>query len=218
MSRWTGARAASEALKAETYRYLAKVKPYDNSDRSERLNAQLDVIQSRVRDLLADQALVTPDNRSLPQVRTFGDYLTKRAQQQADWHRNKVVEHANSARRLRLCQLIATVIGVILASIGGILPELHLASWTAAATTIAAAITAHLAATQHQRIAASYAATADQLDRLISAIDPATADADSQAHFVAGVEQVLAAQNNGWVDQFSASMKTVSNNSVILSD
>lgn len=213
MSRWTGARAASEALKAETYRYLAKVKPYDDSDRSERLETQLDVIQSRVRDLLVDQALFAPDNRPLPQVRTFADYLTKRAQQQADWHRNKVVEHANLARRLRLCQLVATVIGAVLASIGGILPGLHLASWTAAATTIAAAITAHLTASQHQRIAASYAATADQLDRLISTIDPATAGADSQANFVAGVEQVLAAQNNGWVDQLSAGNKPVSTSS-----
>ena len=36
-SRWTGARAASEALKAETYRYLAGVKPYAGADRDEHL-------------------------------------------------------------------------------------------------------------------------------------------------------------------------------------
>ena len=45
--RWTGARAASEALKAETYRYLTRVQPYNGADRSDRLSAQFDAIQAR---------------------------------------------------------------------------------------------------------------------------------------------------------------------------
>jgi hypothetical protein len=203
VSRWTGSRAASEALKTETYRYLARVKPYDNSNRAERLKTQLDAIQSRVRILLVDQELVTPDSRPLPRVRTFGDYLIARAQQQADWHRNKAVEHANRARQFRIYQLIATIVGAILASAGGVLPGSYLASWTAAATTIAAAIGTHLTADQHKQIAASYTATAGQLDRLIAAIDPATASPERQARFVTDVEQVLAAQNNGWVELLS---------------
>jgi conflict system pore-forming effector with SLATT domain len=62
---------------------------------------------------------------------------------------------------------------------------------------------AHLAATQHQRIAATYAATADQLERLIAGIDPATATPRQQAQLVADVERVLAAQNQGWTDLLS---------------
>jgi SMODS and SLOG-associating 2TM effector domain 1/Protein of unknown function (DUF4231) len=206
LSRWTDARAASEASKAETYRYLAGVKPYANPDRSERLKTQLDAIQSRAQVLRVDQQLVTPDDRPLPPVRTFGGYLTARAQQQADWHRNKITEHARKARQLRLCQLIATAAGAILAGVGAIVPGSHLAAWTAAATTIAAAIATHLAATQHQRIAASYAATADQLDRLIAAIDPTTDSPDRQARFVADVEQVLAAQNDGWMELLNTNL------------
>ena len=78
----------------------------------------------------------------------------------------------------------------------------------AAATTIAAAFGTHLAARQHQRIAASYAATADQLERLIVGVDVKTASADRQAQFVADVERVLAAQNEGWVDLLSTATKT----------
>jgi len=80
------------------------------------------------------------------------------------------------------------------------LPGSHLSAWTAAATTVAAAIATHLAATHHERIAASYAATADQLDRLIADVDPATTDPDRQAQFVAEAERILAAQNEGWTD------------------
>ncbi len=201
--RWTGARAASEALKAEAYRYLTRVQPYDGADRSDRLGAQLDAIQTRGQKLLVDQQLVPPDNRPLPGVSTFGGYLTARAQQQATWHRDKIGEHLRKARTLRLWQLAATGAGVVLAAVAGVLPGSHLAAWTAAATTIAAAIGAHLAAGQHQRIAASYASTADQLDRLIAEVDPVGAGPDRQAQFVADVERVLAAQNSGWTDLFN---------------
>ena len=46
-----GARAASEALKAETYRYLTGVQPYAGVSRTEQLQAQLDVVQDRAREL-----------------------------------------------------------------------------------------------------------------------------------------------------------------------
>jgi SMODS and SLOG-associating 2TM effector domain 1/Protein of unknown function (DUF4231) len=200
---WTGARAASEALKAETFRYLSRVKPYDGAERTERLNAQLDAIQGRGQAWLVDQQQIASDDRPLPAVSTFAEYLTKRALEQADWHRKRIAEHMRKARNLRICQLAATGAGVVLAAIAGVLPGSHLAAWTAAATTIAAAFATYLAAEQHQRIAASYASTTDQLDRLIADVDPATADPDRQARFVLDVEQVLAAQNSGWMDVLS---------------
>ena len=56
-SAWPGARAASEALKAETYRYLIGVKPYAGPDRAERLQAQLNTVQTRSKELLVRQQL-----------------------------------------------------------------------------------------------------------------------------------------------------------------
>jgi conflict system pore-forming effector with SLATT domain/uncharacterized protein DUF4231/tetratricopeptide repeat protein len=202
-ARWTGARAASEALKAETYRYLTRVTPYDGADRTEQLKAQLAAIQTRGQAWLVEEQQFAPDDRPLPQMSTVGGYLTARAQHQADWHRTSSAEHARKARTLHIWQLGATMAGAVLAAVGGVLPQTHLAAWTAAATTIATAFATHLAAAQHQRIGASYAATADQLDRLIAGIDPATAGPDRQAQFVADVERVLAAQNDGWTDLLS---------------
>jgi hypothetical protein len=199
--RWTQARGASETLKAEVYRYLSGVAPYSGTDRAQVLRAQLGVVQARVpQELLVEQQLAPSEDRPLPRVRTFDDYVTERAQNQMTWHRNKIAEHEAQAKVFRSWQLAATLVGVVLSAISGFVPEWRLTTWTAAATTIAAAFGAHLAATQHQRIAASYASTADQLERLIPGIDPSTATQDEQAQFVADVERMLAAQNQGWTD------------------
>jgi SMODS and SLOG-associating 2TM effector domain 1/Protein of unknown function (DUF4231)/Tetratricopeptide Repeats-Sensor len=208
MSRWTGARAASEALKAETCRYLAGVQPYAGPDRDKRLQTQLDTVQTRAKDLLVEEQLATPGDGKLPPVDTFERYMENRAQEQATWHRSKVEEHRKKAQVLRFCQLAATAAGAVLAAIAGALPGAHLAAWTAAATTLAAAFATHVAATQHERIAASYAATADQLERLVVGVDAKKASTDRQAQFVVDVERVLAVQNNGWVDLLSTSVKT----------
>jgi hypothetical protein len=207
-SRWTDARAASEALKAETYRYLIRVKPYADPDRAERLRAQLEAIQTRVQRLLLDQQLAAADADDLPMVRTFERYVEERAQKQATWHMKRAEQQRGKARRLRFFQLAATAAGAVLAAIAGILPGAHLAAWTAAATTVAAAFATHLAATQYQRLATSYAATADQLRRLIVGVDAKTASADQRTQFVADVERVLATQNDGWVDLLSTVAET----------
>jgi hypothetical protein len=202
-ARWMHARAASEALKAETYRYLMRVAPYAQADRTQVLQAHLHVVRTRAAALLADQQDAPADDRPLPTLHTVQEYVTARAHGQATWHRNRSAEHARQARRMRFLQLLATGVGVVLAAVTGFVPSWRLSTWTAAATTIAVAFGAHLAATQHQGIAAAYAATADQLETLVAGFDPATATPGQQAQFVADVERVLAAQNQGWMDLLS---------------
>lgn len=202
-TRWTRARAASEALKAEVYRYLVRVPPYAGIDRAQALLAQLDLVQARAEAQLVDQQTRSADDPPAPSLRTFAEYLAERAQDQANWHRMKSAEHKRQARTLRIWQLVATCIGVILSAVAGFVPSWRLSTWTAAVTTIAAAVGAHLAATQHQRIAATYAATTDQIERLIAGIDPDTATPEQQGQFVADVERILLAQKEGWFDLIS---------------
>src|SRR4051812_24443827 len=97
-ARWTHARAASEALKAETYRYLLRVAPYAGAGRAQVLQAQMELVQGRTKALVADQQEAKPDDRPLPTLRTVQEYATVRAQGQATWHRDKVVEHERQAR------------------------------------------------------------------------------------------------------------------------
>ena len=169
-------------------------------------------MQNRARTLLTEQQLADPGDPlpPLPAVRTFADYLAERARGQADWHRDRIAGHRRTARRLHFWQLVATAAGAVLAAVGAAMPGWHLSAWTAAATTIAAAVGAYIAASQHERIAAAYAATADQLDRLIAGIDPSTAGAAQQAQFAADVERVLATQNAGWTDLLGPARRSAS--------
>jgi hypothetical protein len=202
-ARWTKARAASEALKAEVYRYLAGVAPYDGANRSEVLESKLVEVRRRTADQLVDQQSTQPDGRPLPALRDIATYVRDRAEKQAEWHREKTGEHVRKGRTLRGCQIAATLAGVVLSAVTGFLPGWHLTSWTAALATVAAAFGAQLAATRHQRVAAEYALTADQLDGLVAGFDAATAGPARRAEFVAEVERVLANQNDSWTDLLS---------------
>ncbi len=143
-----------------------RVAPYAQADRAQVLQAHLDVVRTRAAALLADQQDVPADDRPLPTLHTVQEYVTARAQGQATSHRARSAEHARRARRLRTWQLVATGVGVVLAAITGFCPSWRPSTWTAAATTIAAAFGAHLAATQHQGIAASTRSARDARRRL----------------------------------------------------
>src|SRR3712207_6219864 len=75
-ARWTRARAASEALKAEVFRYLGRVDPYAGPDRGAVLEAQLAVVQGRATAQLVAQQDTGPDDQRLPPLRTVAEYVT----------------------------------------------------------------------------------------------------------------------------------------------
>jgi hypothetical protein len=202
VARWTGARAASETLKAEVFRYRAGVAPYDDADRDRALSAQVDAIQKKAAALALDLQQTPADSNALPEVSDFPSYVTNRAKNQADWHRGKIAEHIQAARRIRYAELAATAIAALLGAIAAALDTKGLTVWIGVATTIGAAFAAHLSATQRDRIAAGYAATADRLDLLIERL-PADPDPATQAQFAADVESTLAAQNETWLGLFS---------------
>jgi hypothetical protein len=198
VARWTGARAASETLKAEVYRYRAGVAPYDDAHRDRTLSAQLEAVQTKTAALALDLQQTRADDRALPEVSDFTSYVERRARQQADWHRGKIAGHVQAANRIRLAELAATAVAALLGAIAAGLDSKGLAIWIGVATTIGAAFAAHQSATQRDRIAAGYAATADRLDLLIERL-PADPDAATRAQFVAEVESTLAAQNESWL-------------------
>jgi hypothetical protein len=203
LNRWAKARAASEAVKTEVYRYLAEVGPYAGPDRDTALVKALDDAQDPAQDLLVDLHTTTvTDNKPLPEVHDFNTYVEKRAAAQANWHRSRIGHHQKAASRIRAAELAATVIAAVLSALTAT-GVIDLAAWVGAATTIAAALAAHLAATRHDRIAGSYAATTEHLDRLIQRLPP-NPDPAAATTFVDAVERVLTAQNQGWGSLISA--------------
>lgn len=203
--RWPTARAASEALKAQVVRYLVGVGPFGASDRDQELNDQVDLVQEQAAKSfrgLTDALTQQPDDQALPAVHDFESYRTERAQKQADWHRNKIGEHERRATLLGRAEVTATVLGAVLAAVAAGTGTTGLASWIGVAATVAATVAAHRAATNHERIAASYSMTADVLDGLLARL-PQSPDAPTQAAFVTEVEARLAAQNDAWMELFT---------------
>jgi hypothetical protein len=180
------------------YRYGAGVAPYDDANRDSTLGAQLEAVQTKTAALALDLQQTRADDRALPEVSDFQSYVEKRARQQADWHRGKIAGHVQAANRIRFAELAATAVAALLGAIAAGLDTKGLAIWIGVATTIGAAFAAHQSATQRDRIAAGYAATADRLDLLIERL-PADPDAATRAQFVADVESTLAAQNESWL-------------------
>lgn len=201
VARWTGARAASEALKAEVFRHLAGVAPYAGDDRDERLDSQVEAIQNKAKGLLRDLQRTPSDAEPLPAVHDLDSYLANRAREQATWHRAKIHEHEQAAARIRSAELAATLIAALLAAVGSAVDAGGLPVWIGVATTLSAALAAHANATQHDRIAAMFAATAMQLDLLVERF-ARTNDPALGAQFVIDVEHRLATQNESWFGVF----------------
>jgi hypothetical protein len=148
--------------------------------------------------------LVEVEPEPVPAVASVADYIELRAMPQRAFHFDKIAVHERVGGRWRAAELLATLSAALLSAVGGALPGTDVSAWVGVATTIAAALAAHLAGTQHARIAARYGVTVAEIDRIMGRFDPATATGAEAAEFVAGVEGVLAAQNDTWISTLEA--------------
>lgn len=194
-------RSGSETLMGIVYQYLAGVAPFDDLDRDRQLGLKVTALEALVPDTAPLVVGEKPDERPLPQIDGVADYLAQRAQPQREWHLQRSVQQRGLAARWRAGELVATAVAAVLAAVGGALHGPDLSAWVAVATTAGAAIAAHRAGQQHDRLADSYARTVLALDAVLRDFDPA--DAPTEASLVVAVERILAAQNDSWASLFS---------------
>jgi hypothetical protein len=194
------ARAASETLKAAAYTYLARAAPFAGSDRDHVLYQRLAAVRDRTDDHIGLLAGVRDDGKPQPRMGSVADYVRLRAAGQRDWHESRAARHQVMARRWRWGQLAATGAAAVVAAVGGAMSGTDLSIWVSVLTTVAAALAAHVAGEQHDRIATSYVRTALRLRSLTRGFDPAVAGQPESDLFVERVEQVLAEQTDAWVE------------------
>jgi hypothetical protein len=195
---WVGARQTAETLKAHLYRCLTQVPPYTSLDNAQALRQLLSGVRDQQATLLAAYPAASNPSRQLPRINDFTTYVSGRAHQQADWHRTRSAQYSQQGRRLRGLQIVVTAVGAVLTAVAAAQPSLPLSSWTAAATTVAAALGAYLAARQFRRLAVTFADTALQLDDVIATAGAAAQSPQAQARFVDQTEAILAAQTGTW--------------------
>lgn len=208
---WVRARAASEALKREAFKFAAWAAPYDEiAHRVQRLNEERERIERDVDDLL-NQAVAAGPGRTPTTDITPDEYVRTRVRNQAkEYYEPKAEAHRQAAVRLRRLEfglsLAATIITGAVAVAGKDPTGLgfDFIALTAVLTTLAGAILAHIEASRYEFYVTSYRAAARRLsNELASAEKTPAAPSAEWSEFVARCEIIISEENNNWVAKWS---------------
>jgi hypothetical protein len=205
LSRWARARAVSEELKAEVYRFLAGVAPFRGPDRQAVLADRTHRVRAEVADLLVHTARVSPVPREVPAVRDVDTYVADRLLPQIHWYRGRAERLASRLAWSRQVEAVLGVSGVVLASVAATLEIDAAAAWVAVVTTLTAAVSAHVSASRWEYQLVEYLRTAGELGRLHEGwIGAGQTDEASADRFVEDCEHVISIQNDGWMAKWTA--------------
>ncbi len=200
---WTRARSASEGLKSELYEYLAGGSAYVDADAGPQLAARTRAIEESMGDVLALTVGVATDATPMPDVHDAESYIAERVQDQIDhYYRPRAARLQTVVGRLRLVGDVLGIMAVGLGVAAGAGAPGQLAAWVPVVTTVAASLSAHIAASRYDHQIVEFLRTAQQLEHVIerhaegSLTDGAMVDA---------CEQVISVENQAWMTNWSKS-------------
>lgn len=203
---WTRARSVSEALKSEAYVFLAGVAPYRGPERDHEFADRTDSVARDAEDLLRHTAGITPQRRELPAVHDVDSYVTQRVSSQIDWYRQKARELESRLTVVRRAEIVLSALGVVLAAVAATFGTEEASAWVAVVTTVAAALTAHAAASRYEYQLVEYLRTAAELERLRDRhASSLGAQDESDDEFVQRCEHVISIQNEAWMAKWTGS-------------
>ena len=210
---WTRARAASEALKETLYRYLLGATPFGPSPQPAELVRRCQAIKQGLSDLGALAATVEPRPKARPGTLTATEYAEQRVSGQVNgYYYPSARKNALKARRLRGLEFALSLLAAALGAVTGLATSFNIAglaelgAWAAVATTIAGAITAHIAASRFDHLATVYFSTAERLRGLRDEwlATPDRLSAESVAAFVDNCERAISAENEAWLAEWNS--------------
>ncbi|MBY5871911.1 DUF4231 domain-containing protein (plasmid) [Rhizobium ruizarguesonis] len=209
---WVRARAASEALKREGYKFAARCAPYDNeATRQAQLNTESGKIEDSMEDLAGKE--VQPKSAgTMPTADITAEaYIADRITLQCDHFFDPKAEgYRRLAERLGWMEfglaLTATLITAIVGATDKASLPLHFdfVALAAVFTTIGGTVTAHIEATRCNFLVTSYRATARRLRNELTAINHSfeTPSAEWSA-FVTRCETILADESGAWIAKWT---------------
>jgi len=222
ITNWVRARAASEALKREAYRYAASVTPYhDPLNRDTALNRERERIERDVDDLLG-LAVSSAKAGSAPRDKVSRDeYVSGRVRAQID---RFYVPRANANRKIAVSLgwaefALALAATIITATVGVAGKELFgvkfdFIALTAVLTTIAGVVLAHIEATRCNFLAMIYRATARRLSAEIADTGDINAlPSEKWCDFVNRCEAIISEENTSWAAKWTKVLDAVSKSS-----
>jgi SMODS and SLOG-associating 2TM effector domain 1/Protein of unknown function (DUF4231) len=199
LQNWTRARSVSEAMKADVYLWLARVRPFTDDADAAKLRERIDRLRADAADLASAAERGTPTARDLPAVHDLATYFDIRVGgQYAEYYRPRV---RAIERRLGWFRAVGFVLGAIGAVLGGaaVLLATSFAAWIAVVSTVATAVAVHVSATRYEFQRIEFARTAEELRRIKTrAEQPGVAE--QELHRLARrAERVISIENQGWM-------------------
>jgi hypothetical protein len=198
---WTRARSASEGLKSEVYEFLAGGSAYTGTDRDRQLRSRTRAIVGAVSDLLPHAAGIRPDLKPLPDVSGVDSYIAHRVDHQINhYYQPKAGRYQMVASRLRLAGEFLGGLAVLLGVAAGSFGAPRIVDWVPVVTTVAASLTAFIAASRYDHQIVEFLRTAQQLEYLRdSRIQAGMTDSD----FIDACEAVISVENQAWMTNWS---------------
>lgn len=212
---WVRARAASEALKREAFKFAARAEPYDNKDPAQAealLRAEYEKINAATEKVAHPVDNPGRAGSSPREMMTPEQYRTSRIVNQAKaFYRPKADGYRKTATRLKRTEFVlaalATLITVYTGAVGKTAiaggMSFDLAALTAVLTTVCGAILTHIESSRLDHLVDTYLATARRLEDHDLEFDAACKDATAWSKFVSRCEDIIAAENASWVAKWS---------------
>jgi hypothetical protein len=205
---WVRARAISEGLKREAYKFAAEAAPYDGTDRGkagELLDDERAKIEDDGSDLLSLQTTAAGAGSTPRAPISHDDYIARRINSQIEWFDKKAAGYRDKATLLRRVEfglaLAATLITAIATVTGKTAPlwgvAFDFAALTAVLTTVAAAVLAHVEASRFDFLVTTYLATARRLENRRNRSQEPWSD------FVNDCEGILGGENTSWIAKWT---------------
>jgi hypothetical protein len=205
---WVRARAISEALKREAYKFAAGAAPYDQANAESLLNAERQKIEDDGDDLIAT-LLTNPGTGSVPRGKlTEQQYVERRVDGQIEFYKKRAGTYRTTATWLRRTEfglaLAATLITAIASVTGNHIFSIKfdIAALTAVLTTVAGAVLAHAEASRFDFLVTTYIATARRLD------DRKGGSREPLSAFVNDCENIIATENISWIAKWAKPTRT----------
>jgi SMODS and SLOG-associating 2TM effector domain 1/Protein of unknown function (DUF4231) len=204
---WVRARAISERLKREAFRFAAEAAPYDGPDRAKAellLDDERQKIESDGDDLLGKQ-VPTTSRGSLPRgPLTKDEYIAQRVRKQIDYFVPNANKYQRISLALRRTELMLAAAATLITAVVSVTGKsvvwgmtFDLAALTAVLTTIAGAVLAHIEASRYDFLVMTYRATARRLE------ERANRSHEPWSDFVNDCENILSAENVSWIAKWT---------------
>jgi hypothetical protein len=206
---WVRARAISEALKREAYKFAAGAAPYDQANAESLLNAERQKIEDDGDDLIAT-LVSNPGTDSVPRSPlTLKQYVERRVDGQIKFYNKRAGTYRTTATWLRRTEFGLALAATLITAIAGVTGksthifgvQFDIAALTAVLTTIAGAVLAHVEASRFDFLVTTYLATARRLeDRKDGSHEPLSA-------LVNDCENIIATENMSWIAKWTKPTK-----------